>query len=90
MTDTNTITPAATSPTPKPAAAKPNGSKPAVKAAAKAKLPQKAKESSNLVSLADLCKEAKVEPKVARVRLRASKLKKSAKHGWAFEKAAQR
>jgi hypothetical protein len=55
--------------------------------AAKPKKVEAKKKEPNVVTLADLCKEAKVEPKVARVRLRASKLKKSSS-GWQWQKGS--
>jgi hypothetical protein len=87
---TPTSTPAPTM-TPKPApVTKSNG---ASKSTVKAKPPQKkvvAKKpepASDTVTLAQLCKEAKVETKVARVRLRASKLKKNA-GSWEWPKGS--
>ena len=56
-------------------------------ATVKAKAKVVAKKEPNIVTLADLCKEAKVEPKVARVRLRASKLKKNA-GSWEWAKGS--
>lgn len=48
----------------------------------------KKKADANYILLAQLCREAEIEAKLARVRLRASKLKKSAAHGWAWPKGS--
>ena len=88
-TEPNTTTTPALTTKPAPVA-KPNGAvKPIVKAAPKAKPAPKAKKepASNVVTLAELCKEAKVNPKDARVKLRASKLKKSAS-SWEWPKGS--